>query len=274
MDLEHLNRSQMVMLTLLVSFMTSTATGIVTVALMQEAPLAITETVNRVVERTVEKVVPGQAASAATPVTQTVVVKESDVIAQAVDMTAPSIVRIYTNEASSSTFLALGIVLDSHGTIATDAEALGENKVFLIELAGSQRVAASVQTEDKLLGVMYLSATTSTAQKTPTSWKPFSIAAKHGVIGQTTVVVAGKSVARIAQGIITAFTPLSEGKDSVDLIETSLNKDSILAGSPIIDSDGMIIGLSTHVSRVESESAFIPTTALHLPQTAATDTAQ
>ena len=81
MELEKLNKSQIVLLTLLVSFMTSIATGIVTVSLMQQAPPEITETVSRVVEHTVEKVVPGQTAAVAVPQTiKTVVVKESDLI--------------------------------------------------------------------------------------------------------------------------------------------------------------------------------------------------
>ena len=38
MDLEHLNKTQIILLTLLVSFVTSIATGIVTVSLLAQAP--------------------------------------------------------------------------------------------------------------------------------------------------------------------------------------------------------------------------------------------
>ena len=58
MDIEHLNRTQIILLTLLVSFVTSIATGIVTVTLLAQAPQGVTQTINRVVERTVERVVP------------------------------------------------------------------------------------------------------------------------------------------------------------------------------------------------------------------------
>jgi len=58
MDIDQLTKSQFVLLILLVSFVTSVATGIVTVTLVNQAPAPITEKINRVVEKTIEKVVP------------------------------------------------------------------------------------------------------------------------------------------------------------------------------------------------------------------------
>ena len=131
MDMEHLNKSQIVLLTLLVSFVTSIATGIVTVSLMDQAPPIVAATVNRVIEKTVETVtaVPsGQPAAAAETIIsreKTIIVSESEQIAKAVESVSPSIVRLYTSSEEPA-FLALGVVIDSNGTIATDSSALGE----------------------------------------------------------------------------------------------------------------------------------------------------
>lgn len=53
MDLEQLTKSQVILLTLLVSFVTSIATAIFTVSMVNQAPPPITNTINKVVERIV-----------------------------------------------------------------------------------------------------------------------------------------------------------------------------------------------------------------------------
>jgi hypothetical protein len=56
MNIDDLSKSQLLLLTLLVNFVMSIATGIVTVSLLDQAPQTVTQTVNRIIEHTVETV--------------------------------------------------------------------------------------------------------------------------------------------------------------------------------------------------------------------------
>lgn len=60
MDIKDLNKPQLILLALLLSFVTSIATGITTVTLMQQAPASVTMPINRIIRQTVEKIVPAE----------------------------------------------------------------------------------------------------------------------------------------------------------------------------------------------------------------------
>ena len=60
MDVKELNKSQLILLAILLSFITSIATGIVTVTLMQQAPASVTAPITRIIKQTVEKIVPSE----------------------------------------------------------------------------------------------------------------------------------------------------------------------------------------------------------------------
>ncbi len=80
MDIKDLNKSQLILLAILLSFITSIATGITTVTLMQQAPTSVTTPINNVVRQTIEKI---QQVEGKTT-TQTVVVKEEDLVVDAI----------------------------------------------------------------------------------------------------------------------------------------------------------------------------------------------
>ncbi|MDP2649062.1 MAG: trypsin-like peptidase domain-containing protein [Patescibacteria group bacterium] len=261
MDIEQLSKSQIVLLTLLISFVTSIATGIVTVSLMDQAPPIVAQTVNRVIERTVQQVAPsGQPAAAVITQEKTVIVKESELISQAVSRAVPSLVRLYTSDAESPSFLGLGIVIDASGTIATDGKIMADSDGAVAQLSNSSRVRVSVMSRDRESGVAYLASATTTPDGKSPEWTPASISTTRPVLGQTVVSLSGKSATRIGDGIITAVTPSATSTPGV--IETSISSDSIMPGSPIITTEGSLAGLSTSVSRGSSASGFVDASAL------------
>lgn len=56
MDIKELDKKQLILLTLLITFVVSIGTGIVTVSLMKQMPTSVPQTINNVIQRTIEKV--------------------------------------------------------------------------------------------------------------------------------------------------------------------------------------------------------------------------
>lgn len=259
MDIEQLTKVQIVLLTLLVSFVTSIATGIVTVSLMNQAPPSIAQTVNRVIERTVQTVIPAAQTSASAAVAQTtVVLKERDLISQSVAKMMPSVVKLYTTNEENPTFLGIGVVLDSAGTIVTDTSAIGAGADAVAALSDGTRARVFVSSRNEDLGVAYLTAT-STADKSPT-WTPADISVSHPALGETVVALSGNATTRVSDGIIQALQPATDSSPLI--VETSIPDSGIMYGSPLVGTDGSLLGVSTTVSRVSNESGFIPAAAL------------
>ena len=259
MDIEELSKVQLILLALLVSFVTSIATGIVTVSLMSQAPPVIAQTVNRVIERTIETVASttprGQ--TAATVITQekTVVVKETDLISQAVGKATPSVVRIFDTDSDPEIFLGLGVVF-GEATILTDIGALGTMADAHIQLSDGSRVRAFVTSRDTDSGIAYLSAATTTSEGKAVTWTPIAISADQPVLGESVVMLAGKTTMRISDGIITSLGVTSH------TVDTSISGDAILPGSPLIDTTGSLIGISTTASQAVFPSGFITSASL------------
>ena len=265
MDIEKLNKSQIVLLTLLVSFVTSIATGIVTVSLMDQAPPAIAQTVNRVIERTVEKMVPaaGQPAAAATTVVtteKTVVVKESDLIAAAIERVHPSLVHVYTSASENAAFLGMGIILDDSGSVIVDASSLGETTEPVLVLEDGSRVHSYVSWKHIGAGTAMLRAATTTIDGVALKFTPAKLAVTRPTLGQSVVALSGKSIPRIADGLVSAVIPLALG--GIDVVDTNISEDLIMPGSPLINTDGSIVGISTSVSRASSEGGFVSSSSL------------
>lgn len=261
MDIEQLNKSQIVLLTLLVSFVTSIATGIVTVSLMDQAPPVVAQTVNRVIERTIETVAAtstakGQPATAVVTQTKTVVVNQSDLVSQAVQKIAPSVVRIYTSDSVDPQFLGLGLVLDPKGIVATDNTALADQSDAIVVLPDGTKVRAFATSRDKDSGIALLTAT-----GTPSTvvWKPIVIATDHPVLGESIIAIAGRASQRMAAGYITA---LMQETAAPLVLDTDIASGSILPGSAIVNTDGSVVGVSTGAARTSSPTGFISAASL------------
>lgn len=258
MDVEELTKSQIILLVLLVSFVTSIATGIVTVSLLAQAPPAVTQTVNRIVERTVETVVPSnnQQASVVTKEV-TVVVKEDDLITESINNGFKGIVRIHEGNSTSTPIIALGAITGS-GTIVTDyAMVDGEHTVLYDDEAFQYEVTA----EFPKIGISFM-----TAIDDAPDGKVFKGADVESVkLGQTMIGLYGARSDRVELTTVAAVQPLTtlsfgeednKKETKVRLIETTINT-TLTPGTPIISIFGELVGISTSVSRKDGSGSFV-----------------
>lgn len=116
MDMKELNKSQLILLAVLLSFVTSIATGITTVTLMQQAPASFTVPVNRVIRQTIEKIEQVEGKT----ITQTVIVKEEDLVVDAIEKNKTAVFSV-TRNSPEEILLGQGFAINTNGIIVVDA---------------------------------------------------------------------------------------------------------------------------------------------------------
>lgn len=263
MDLEHLTKHQIVLLTLLVSFVTSIATGIVTVSLVNQAPPGVTRTINQIVEHTVEKVVPAtQSAAAAltgTPQTvteKTVVVKDDDLAAQSIARVQQSVVRIVAK--GGTMLVSRGVIVSSNGTALADREAISSSgyRQFEVILADGTRHPATVRTAKagQTFAIVDIAVGTSTA------WAPATLADISKVqLGQSVIRIGGAGGDTVGTGVIASLQDTHPG-----LIEASVSSQT--PGALIMTLFGEVIGVTTGQARPLGPSFYsVPSLTLLAP---------
>lgn len=275
MKMENLNKTQIVLLTLLTSFVTSIATGIVTVTLMDQAPAGVTQTINRVVERTIETVVPGE--NQVTTVVKEVIVKEEDLVANAVEKLFPSLVEIRAIDSEGAEVpLGMGVVISGDGYIVTDKNRIEGNRNNLIVVSSGKVADVNVVSDkDSEVAILKLKTpdkantkiggdTTTTGDETipekeRLSLVPASLSdSDKAKLGQAVVSFTGDMGDTVLTGIISKLnkkTITSENENGeevqnevLDYIISSIDISKKSAGGPLLDTSGNVLGINTITS--------------------------
>ena len=277
MDIENLNKSQIVLLTLLVSFVTSIATGIVTVTLLDQAPPAITQNVNRIVERTVERVVPAENQEAAVVTTEkTVVVKENDLITESIDTNAKSLVRILqkgAGENGDDLVVGLGVFVSQGGMVATDSAIIFDGSEYVVTTSSGNTFDTVIQDSGSEKSTALLRVVV--GETGETAFSPVTFSPDLGVLklGQQIVALSGSSRTNVAIGIIASLDMHQKEEGELEVmvvnqIQTDIGQERLLFGSPLIDIFGEVIGIHTSASQgIDEAAGFTPISEL-VPQVA------
>ena len=225
-NMENLTKHQLILVALLISFVTSIATGIVTVSLMDQAPKGVTQTINRVVERTVERVVTEPPKKGGAVVKETIVVKEEDKIIEAIEKNAKSMVRIYkvepvsTEEKPLKSFVGLGIIISKEGDIVTDSAIISETSSYSVVLNDSKEYKVSIKPSSKekqLIEFLKIIP----KEKEVLSLTIAVLADSDTLkMGQTVISLGGKLRNSVSIGVITSFVELNNSSSESSTPET------------------------------------------------------
>ena len=254
MDIEELSKSQLILLTILVNFVTSVATGILTVSLLDEAPATVTQTVNRVVEHTIERVTQ-QVAPVATALAPAP--SNQDLVTAALGMSASREVAIYAAQTGTSTpAVSIGTYLSKSRTVATAAQDVLP-KEALIEFSDGSYVPASLAQAGSGIAI-YGFADNAVLPKISS---PILMTAHTLKLGQTALAISSDGsattgiVARVSdKGVHTTLPDIGVGSATVDL---SGNLIGISAGGI----PGLLISANTITELLTSTSTAATSTA-------------
>lgn len=243
MDLEHLTKHQIVLLTLLVSLITSITTGIVTVSLMSDESPSVVRTINQIVERTVETVVPSvlpdtrpQAAAVVTKET-TVVVKDDDLATQSITKVQKGIVRLVSKN-DPDVLVARGVVVSERGMVLSDRKSL--------ESLGTTSFEAILPTGDRVAATMRIPVGTTTVAvldlamaSSSGKFAPAALADISKVrLGQSVIRIGGTGADTVGTGVVAKLPDAHS-----DLIQASVV--STTPGSILMTVFGEVVGLIT-----------------------------
>ena len=279
--MDGLNRQQLILLALLVSFVTSIATGIVTVSLMDQAPSSVTQTINRVVEKTIERVVtePAKQQTASVVTKETVVVKADDAIISAIERNTGSVVRVreVTGEGKSA-FAGLALVISRDGLIAADiaiayrktdsaGNAIAETyqgifpdgRIFPLNLVYS----------DQNVGLIFFQTMLQDREKGAYAFKTPEFGQGELKLGQAVVAISGEDTNAVSTGIISnliqrtvskpadAATTTPQTIKELSAIRTDIRSTELVSGSVLLNLQGEVIGLNAG-SLSSNRNIFLP----------------
>jgi hypothetical protein len=255
MDLEDLSTTQIILLTLLVSFVTSIATGIVTVSLLAQAPPAVTNTVNQIVERTIETIVPEESGNVTTVKETTVVVKEEELITDSISKSFEKTGRVYQGVATTTSVVGLAAQLSSGAVVTDSAIVTGDHLISF----GNSAAVFSVSQSFPSIGIAVLVPKNAST----TAGTPFRAGDASALkLGQTSIALVSVTQERVAIGAVASRSLLAEvtKKDaptvSIRAIDTNITA-SLVPGTPLVNIFGDLIGISTGASQLSGRGSFV-----------------
>ncbi|HUD04025.1 MAG TPA: S1C family serine protease, partial [Candidatus Paceibacterota bacterium] len=219
-----------------------------------QVPPPVTQTINRIVQTTVEKVVPADNA-AAVDTKETIVVKEDDATIAAIAQVSPTVVRITASDPSGDQrFGGLGILITSSST-PNEVYVVGnifttDQVSFQGALAGGNTIDLTKIATDPASGLSLFSAEQSQNLADAKAYTGATLADSNGVeLGQTVISVGGEVSPLISTGIVSSIGTIQASATSTEATVTNILTDisdpDLISNAILIDLSGDVVGFKT-----------------------------
>jgi len=258
--IEDLTKTQLVLLTLLVSFVTSIATGIITFSLLQEAPPIVTQTINRVVEQTIQQVAPDAGSDKEPQKVTTVVVKEGDEIISSIGKNTGSIVRITSNDPTpeADNFFAMGVVLSKGGLIiAPTRDSFNPQFVYTATFPDQSTHSLAYLGQDQKSTVNFFKVVHDVGTQPFASGAPAKFSSEEPKLGQTVILLEGKTKNVVTIGHVSNLTYEDASQKVANGFETDFSPKGEVLGAPLLNLSGEIVGFRKGPSTALSATSFV-----------------
>lgn len=223
MNIEDLNKTQLLLLTVLVNFVAAIATSVLTVSMLSEAPTTVTQTVNRIVENTIETVT--TQVPVGTPIQNAPSTEE--LLTSAVAATNARAVTFHKN--ANSEALVAGVYLPASRAAVTLASARLPKEVT-VRFSDGTMLEASLSKSSNTFSIFGFS-DVATLPSAPPASPRVSTELKQG---QTVISLASNGA--VVTGII--------AKTDAATIETSLQ--TTYLGTGAVNLSGELIGINSY----------------------------
>lgn len=258
--IEDLTKTQLVLLTLLVSFVTSIATGIITFSLLQEAPPIVTQTINRVVEQTIQQVAPDSGKNDGPQKVTTVVVKEGDEIISSIGKNTGSIVRIVSNDPTpdTDTFYSMGVVLSKGGLIiAPTGDTFNPQFTYTATFPDQSTHTLTYLGQDKKSTVNFFKVSHDVGTQPFNSGAPAQFSGEDPKLGQTVILLEGKTKNVVTIGHVSNLTFEDTSQMVTNGFEIDFNPKGEVLGAPLLNLSGEIVGFRKGPSSALANTTFV-----------------
>jgi hypothetical protein len=230
MNVEDLTKSQLLLLMVLVNFVVSIATGVLTVSLLSQAPTTVTQTVNKIVDHTINTISTPIQIVGPRPAIIPATLSNEQLLTASVSAEAARSVLIYKGSTTTPA-IAFGVYLPKSRAIAT-ATVKGLPQEATIVFANGTSAAASISKGNDNVTIYGFS----DAAKLPDA--PAAVLTKAATLkaGQTVIALSKDSDA--ITGIISRVDSLG--------IHSSLS--TVPVGAGVVDLNGSVVGIGSVLS--------------------------